>query len=121
MIAIQELILLKYLLFFFDLLFLQDRVIAIQPFHPVGTQFCLLYWYRSTNTDAEGAARCSVCLLYWYKSTNTDAEGAAANYLLRLCRRRGEQKQIPYERDASPSFYYYACVLILLYMCPQIA
>ena len=27
----------------------------------------LLYWYKSTNTDAEG-------LLFWYKSTNTDAE-----------------------------------------------
>ncbi len=30
----------------------------------------LLYWYKGTNTDAEGAA----ILLYWYTSTNTDAE-----------------------------------------------
>jgi hypothetical protein len=61
----------------------------------------LLYWCKSTNTDAEGAATenrfffevtdthkkkisasCSpmkirtVYLLYWYKNTNTDAEGA---------------------------------------------
>jgi len=46
------------------------------------TQFAWLYWYKSTNTDAEGALQASyalendlhsVCLLYWYKSTNTDA------------------------------------------------
>ena len=42
---------------------------------------CFTGRHKSTNTDAGGAARCSVCLLYWYKSTNTDAEGAAANYL----------------------------------------
>jgi hypothetical protein len=46
----------------------------------------LLYWYKSTNTDAAQARadgslyRCSVYLLYWYKSTNTDA--AQAVYLL---------------------------------------
>jgi hypothetical protein len=72
---------------------------------------CLLYWYTSTNTDAEGPSahhtclgtqftcftgtkvqimtqkdlvrithmsRYSVYLLYWYKSTNTDAEGAGS-------------------------------------------
>jgi hypothetical protein len=48
---------------------------------------CLLYWYKSTNTDAalymtdyaRGTfLRYSGCLLYWYKSTNTDAAGAAA-------------------------------------------
>ena len=42
----------------------------------------LLYWYRSTNTDAAGFQRrtsssispaaASVYLLYWYRSTNTD-------------------------------------------------
>jgi hypothetical protein len=46
----------------------------------------LLYWYKSTNTDAsdalclEGLAasmRYSVYLLYWYKGANTAAEGAA--------------------------------------------
>jgi len=39
----------------------------------------LLYWYKSTNTDAAEPlpeARCSVYLLYWYKSTNTDAAEA---------------------------------------------
>jgi hypothetical protein len=41
----------------------------------------LLYWYKSTNTDAKGAdRRCAVHLLYWYKSTNTDAKGAARCY-----------------------------------------
>jgi hypothetical protein len=47
----------------------------------------LLYWYKSTNTDAERAAglprQCPPALLvpkyllYWYKSTDTDAERAA--------------------------------------------
>jgi hypothetical protein len=47
-----------------------------------------LYWYKSTSTDAEGAALASslnvilldwysIYWLYWHKSTNTDAEGAA--------------------------------------------
>jgi hypothetical protein len=43
----------------------------------------LLYWYKITNADAEGAASVwetanytgdkLLSLLYWYKSTNTDA------------------------------------------------
>jgi hypothetical protein len=43
----------------------------------------LLYWYKSTNTDAarrssvsvlaSGTSCTAVFLLYWYKSTNTDA------------------------------------------------
>ena len=33
----------------------------------------LLYWYKSTNSDAR---RSAIYLLYWYKSTNSDAEGA---------------------------------------------
>jgi hypothetical protein len=38
----------------------------------------LLYWYKSTNTNAGVTVRGSrdansVYLLYWYKSTNTDA------------------------------------------------
>jgi hypothetical protein len=38
----------------------------------------LLYWYKSTNTDAaEEAGERRVYLLYWYKSTNSEAaEGA---------------------------------------------
>jgi hypothetical protein len=62
-----------------------------------GVSFYLLYWYKSTNTDAEcidtvsasayggsgrveglGLAVMPVYLLYWYKSTNTDAEGQQA-------------------------------------------
>ena len=45
--------------------------------------FYLLYWYKSTNTDAEGtrawqqSALYSIYLLYSYKSANTDAEGGA--------------------------------------------
>jgi hypothetical protein len=49
----------------------------------------LLYWYKSTNTDAAGGGGlsggrrvhalnptlCSVYLLYWYKSTNMAAGG----------------------------------------------
>jgi hypothetical protein len=45
----------------------------------------MLYWYKSTNTDAEGASSfvqlasgAPVRMLYWYKSTNTDAEGASS-------------------------------------------
>ena len=37
----------------------------------------MLYWYKSTNTDADcrdKQARYSIYLLYWYKRTNTDAE-----------------------------------------------
>jgi hypothetical protein len=48
----------------------------------------LLYWYKSADTDAEGAAAgelklliSSVYLLYWYKSADTDAEGAATGEL----------------------------------------
>ena len=47
------------------------------PVHESGVQqnrrysVCLLYWYKSTNTDA--ASTCSATPLYWYKSTNTDA------------------------------------------------
>ena len=38
-----------------------------------------VYWYRSTNTDAEGTSvEGKVCvqlyLLYWYRSTNTDSK-----------------------------------------------
>jgi hypothetical protein len=45
----------------------------------------LLYWYKSTNTDAEWAStRYSVYLLYWYKSTNTDAESASTRYSVYL-------------------------------------
>jgi hypothetical protein len=41
----------------------------------------LLYWYKSTNTDAfiadqpqlQAVAAASLYLLYWYTSTNTDA------------------------------------------------
>ena len=39
---------------------------------PTRYPLCVLYWYKSTNTDAEG-------LLYWYKSTNTDAEDGCSN------------------------------------------
>jgi hypothetical protein len=47
----------------------------------------LLYWYKSTNTDAADAATSSAALypgysvysLYWYKSTNADAVEAAAS------------------------------------------
>ncbi len=39
----------------------------------------LLYWYKSTNTDAAAALRCAVYLLYWYKSANTDAAAALSN------------------------------------------
>ena len=49
----------------------------------------LLYWYKSTNTDAADAATSSaayelypgysVYSLYWYKSTNADAAEAAAS------------------------------------------
>jgi hypothetical protein len=46
----------------------------------------LLYWYKHTDTAAEGAAadgrrksRGRLVLLYWYKRTDTDAEGAAAD------------------------------------------
>ena len=46
----------------------------------------LLYWYKSTNIDAEAPSACagtladavSVYLLYWYKSTNIDAEAPSA-------------------------------------------
>ena len=34
--------------------------------------YYLLYWYKSTTTDAARSRRYSVYLLYWYKSTNTD-------------------------------------------------
>jgi hypothetical protein len=57
----------------------------------------LIYWYKSTNTDAgrclsltlslaiyiyiyayiQQSALYSFYLIYWYKSTNTDAEGGA--------------------------------------------
>ena len=51
--------------------------------HKLGTQLYSVYWYKSTNTDAAGAAsQCArngehtlgiqVYLLYWYKSTSTD-------------------------------------------------
>jgi hypothetical protein len=61
----------------------------------------LLYWYKSTNTDAKlrtaplcDAAqrvscrlRYSVYLLYWYKSTNTDAaQPPAGNLSASSCR-----------------------------------
>ena len=43
----------------------------------------LLYWYKSTNTDAladqASARRYSVDMLYWYKSINTDALAAQAS------------------------------------------
>jgi hypothetical protein len=51
----------------------------------------LLYWYKSTNTDAataeiRGALELilSVYLLYWYKSTNTDAATAEIRGALEL-------------------------------------
>ena len=45
----------------------------------------LLYWYKSTNTDASGLnLRCPVYLLYWYKSTNTDAGVAQVGHMLAL-------------------------------------
>ena len=38
----------------------------------------MLYWYKSTHTDAKAPQLCrtgiTVYLLYWYKSTHTDAE-----------------------------------------------
>jgi hypothetical protein len=39
----------------------------------------LLYWYKSTDTDASSRAcfRYSVYLLYWNKSTDTDANSRA--------------------------------------------
>ena len=39
----------------------------------------LIYWYKSTDTDASSPAcyRYSVYLLYWYKSTDTDASSRA--------------------------------------------
>jgi hypothetical protein len=43
-----------------------------------GITVYLLYWYKSTHTDAEAPQLCrtgiTVYLLYWYKSTHTDAE-----------------------------------------------
>ena len=43
-----------------------------------GYSFCLLYWYKSTNTDAAVVknGRYSFHVLCWYKSTNTDAAAA---------------------------------------------
>ena len=59
----------------------------------------LLYWYKSTNTDAVRAMLLavlsnlySICLLYWhywYKSTNTDA--VRAMLLAADSTREGEQ------------------------------
>jgi hypothetical protein len=50
------------------------------------SSFYLLYWYKSTNTDAEaGLLRCpasSFYLLYWYKRANTDAEAGGAEHFL---------------------------------------
>jgi hypothetical protein len=57
-------------------------------FLTAGTELYLLYWCKSTITDAAGTrharlgagdrlyvglSRCSVYLLFWYKSTTTDA------------------------------------------------
>ncbi len=45
--------------------------------------FYLIYWYKSTNTDAEGkrawqqSVLCSIYLLYLHKSANPDPEGGA--------------------------------------------
>jgi hypothetical protein len=45
----------------------------------------LLYWDKSTNTDASGLnLRCPVYLLYWYKSINTDAGVAQVGHMLAL-------------------------------------
>jgi hypothetical protein len=57
-----------------------------QSFHLAGTQFPPpLYWYKSTKkkTHLRQAAvflpfGYSFCSLYWYESTNTDAEGAGS-------------------------------------------
>ncbi len=47
---------------------------------------CLLYWYRSTNTDAAVVknVQYSFHILYWYKSTNTDAAGTKVQILTQL-------------------------------------
>ena len=51
-----------------------------------GYSFCLLYWYKSTNTDAAGVknGRYSFHVLYWYKSTNTDAARTKVQILTQL-------------------------------------
>jgi hypothetical protein len=57
-------------------------------------EYCLpvhmhwLYWYKSTNTDAETAVEyclpVHMYLLYWYKSTNTDGSCCAGRQRARL-------------------------------------
>jgi hypothetical protein len=67
------------------------RPVQYQRGLPLWYSLYLLYWYKSTNTDAEEAllakARLeqlqtaedpAVYLLYWYKSTTTDTKGAAS-------------------------------------------
>ena len=60
----------------------------------------LLYWYKSTNTDAEDAPRSSgstaagtkVQTLYWYKSTNTHSRKRRSS-LHPACGSKGEEDQ----------------------------
>ena len=72
---------------------------------------------RAVAPDA-AAARCSVCLLYWYKSANTDTRGGAAldRETLELSTKRDSKareyaKSVANRRDAEQAVFFFSIAI----------